>query len=411
MTGFAVCVLGLLVGVEPVGGAPGLWQVETERLRASVERLASEEFGGRGSREDRGQTAAYLASRFRAEGLSPLFEGKEGAAGVPRAEETIRDYLQNVPGPAKAGDERPLAERPALGWNVGGLIPGGDPAVADELVIVSAHFDHLGRRGGELYPGADDNASGVAMCLELARVWGRSKVRPRRSIAVVGFDLEERMLWGSTWFAGHPPRPLSQVKLFITADMIGRALGDLPLKDIFMLGAEHGKGLAEVVAGVPRDEGLKVSRLGVDFIGTRSDYGPFRDAEVPFLFFSSGEHPDYHSPRDTADRIDFEKVTQVTRLVGEVAWTVANAETTPEWQGRGEPEVVEVETLVHVCDQLIARDEVERKAGRGGFTALQRLLVTNTRNQARAIVGRGRLDADERGWLMRSAQLLLATVL
>jgi hypothetical protein len=75
-----------------------------------------------------------------------------------------------------------------------------------------------------------------------------------------------------------------------------------------------------------------------------------------------------------------------------VAWTVANAETTPEWQGRGEPEVVEVETLVHVCDQLIARDEAERRAGRSGFTALQRLLVTNTRNQARAIVERGRLD-------------------
>ena len=74
-------------------------------------------------------------------------------------------------------------------------------------------------------------------------------------------------------------------------------------------------------------------------------------------------------------------------------------------------EVVEVETLVHVCDQLIARDEAERRAGRSGFTALQRLLVTNTRNQARAIVERGRLDADERGWLMRSAQLLLATVL
>ena len=90
---------------------------------------------------------------------------------------------------------------------------------------MSAHYDHLGVRGGVLYPGADDNASGVAMMLEVARSLTAAPDPPRRSLMFIGFDLEEVGLFGSRYFVAHPPVPLEQVVLFITADMIGRALG------------------------------------------------------------------------------------------------------------------------------------------------------------------------------------------
>lgn len=397
--------------------APGLESIDRKRIEADIVHLAGPEFSGRGAWEDRRQVSRLIAERFRGHGLRPLFghPADDSSAAPPRGTEPVdplAGFFQPVPGPAAPGDERPLSERPPSGWNVGGIIPGSDPDLAHEWIIVSAHFDHLGVRNGRLYPGADDNASGVAMLLELSRIWSRGE-RPRRSIALVAFDLEESLLWGSRWFAGHPPRSLESLKLFMTADMIGRALGGLPIDDIFVLGAEHSERMPELLASVPRHPDLRVSRLGIDFIGTRSDYGPFRDAGIPFLFFSSGEHPDYHSPRDTPERVDYEKVTRVTALVGEVAWRVAAMESdeTPVFREPGDPEVVEVETLRHVCDQLIRHDEIEKKAGRPGLTSLQKLLVSNTRHQAQAIIDRGKLTRGERGWLMRSAQLLIAMVL
>ena len=90
---------------------------------------------------------------------------------------------------------------------------------------MSAHFDHLGVRSGVLFPGADDNASGVAMMLEVARSLTLSAEPPKRSVMFLGFDLEEIGLFGSRYFVEHPPVPLDRVALFITADMIGRALG------------------------------------------------------------------------------------------------------------------------------------------------------------------------------------------
>src|SRR4029077_10487164 len=106
------------------------------------------------------------------------------------------------------------------GANVGARLIGTDPQRRDEWIIVSAHYDHLGVRGGVLYPGADDNASGVAMMLEVARAFVQAPERPRRSVLFIGFDLEEVGLFGSRYFVEHPPVPLDRVKLFVTADMI-----------------------------------------------------------------------------------------------------------------------------------------------------------------------------------------------
>ena len=111
-------------------------------------------------------------------------------------------------------------------------------------MIVAAHFDHLGVRGGVLYPGADDNASGVAMMLEVARSIVRAPVPPKRSMMFIGFDLEEIGLFGSRYFVAHPPVPLEKVALFVTADMIGRSLAGVCDSHVFVLGTEKCAGLA-----------------------------------------------------------------------------------------------------------------------------------------------------------------------
>ena len=161
--------------------------------------------------------------------------------------------------------------------NVGACLIGADPALRDEWIIVSAHYDHLGVRGGVLYPGADDNASGVAMMLEVARCLVEAPEPPRRSVMFVGFDLEEIGLFGSRYFVEHPPVPLGRVKLFLTADMIGRSLGGVCGAHAFVMGTEHSPGLRPWIEESAAGEPVTLGTLGTDLLVlNRSDYGPFR---------------------------------------------------------------------------------------------------------------------------------------
>jgi hypothetical protein len=353
-------------------------------IRPHIEYLASKELAGRSGKEAR-IAAEYVKEQFAAAGLRPLFE-----AG---------SYFQEIPGPA---DEE--GKRAILGQNVGGWVPGSDPKLRDEFIIVSAHYDHLGTRQGAVYRGADDNASGVAMMLEVARRVATPQFKPRRSVAFVGFDLEERMLWGSRWFAAHPPWPLEQVKLFITADMIGRSLGDLPLPTVFVMGSEHAPRVRESLDAVGTPPGLEVARLGIDLIGTRSDYGPFRDRNVPFLFFSTGEHPDYHTPNDVPSRVDYAKAAAVSGLVLKVCQHVGNADAAPVWTNAPETDLDEARTLNRIATLLLAAD------GEKELSGVQRLLVSRAEIQTRQILERGTMTADERTWLVRMAQLMLLSV-
>ncbi|MFG0335307.1 MAG: M28 family metallopeptidase [Maioricimonas sp. JB049] len=360
--------------------------ITAEDVRPHIELLAGPDFRGR-SGPDALRAARYIAHHFHELGLEPLFDG---------------EYLQAIPGGAGANTESRI-----IGRNVGALLPGSDPELKDEVIIISAHFDHLGVREGQIYAGADDNASGVSMLLETARHFAGLKVKPRRSIAFVGFDLEERMLWGSRWFAAHPPWPLEQVKLFITADMIGRSLGDLPLPLVFVLGSEHSTQVRELLEATPVPDQLSIARLGIDLIGTRSDYGPFRDRQVPFLFFSTGEHPDYHTPRDTPDRIDYPKVARISTFIADLTTAVANTDQAPQWTDRPEAaDVEEARTLNRITSLLLEADkgpEIEL----GG---MQRFFVSQVHAKTDYIVRRGDISAAERKWLTRAAQLLMLSV-
>lgn len=385
------CVTAICWGAEepaaPAGQSiPVPVAIKTDPLQKHVAYLASDDLQGRGSPESRQLAAKYVVTEFKRLALEPLF-GKS--------------YAQEVPGVQEEDGTIPI-----WGINIGALLPGSDPVLKDEVIVLGVHYDHLGTRNGKIYPGADDNASSVAMMLEVARQLATGAERPKRSIAFVGFDLEEHLLWGSRWFAAHPPWKLSQVKLFITSDLLGRSLGDLPLPAVFVMGSEYGTGLTPLLKNLVPPKGLELARLGADLVGTRSDYGPFRDEKVPFLFFSTGEHPDYHTPRDTPDRLDYEKLAAISNVILQVVRQSADSTTPPEWIKQPAPDLEEARTIHRITDLLQAADV----SGKKPLTQLQRFLVTQTHNKTGQILRKGELTKEERVWLIRSAQALLFTV-
>ncbi|MDA0589681.1 MAG: M28 family peptidase [Planctomycetota bacterium] len=358
--------------------------IQAAAIQEHVEWLASPERRGRAGR-DAYLVGDYLKVRFEAAGLKPLFENDS--------------FFQSIPGPTRED-----GTKTRYGRNVAGWIPGSDPQLKDEFIIVSAHYDHLGSRAGSYFPGADDNASGTAMLIEAAEAFAKSGKPTRRSVVFIGFDLEEHLLWGSRWFAAHPPWPIENVKLFMTADMIGRSLGDLPIETVFVMGSEHGVGLDETLAslGSPRD--LSIAPLGIDLIGTRSDYGPFRDRKVPFLFFCTGQHPDYHKVTDTPDKIDADQIASIGDYILRVTRHMANSDSTPEWTSEPQPRMAEVKALHRIATLLLEAEGFEN------LNTLQKFIITQAEVQARQTIDRGTLTDSERTGLIRTAQVLMLSV-
>lgn len=354
-----------------------------EDMRPHVEYLASDDLRGRTGLSAQA-AARYIEDHFRKLRLLPLFDG---------------EYLQKIPGPPRKDGRKTI-----YGQNVGAWLPGSDPQLRDEFVIVSAHYDHLGMREGKIFHGADDNASGTSMVLEVAERFASLKKRPARSMVFLAFDLEEHMLWGSRWFASHSPWKMEQIKLFITADMIGRSLGNLPISTAFVMGSEHGSTLPSTLDEIGEPANFNIARMGIDLIGTRSDYGPFRDRKVPFLFFSTGEHPDYHKPTDTAEKINYEQVAAVSSLIFRVTKNVAESETPPVWVETVEPQLAEVRAVHRIAELLL-------EAGRNGeLNTFQQFIVTQAEVQTRLILERETVTPEERVGLIRTAQILLLSV-
>jgi aminopeptidase YwaD len=200
--------------------------------------------------------------------------------------------------------------------NVIGVLPGHDPARASEAVVVGAHYDHLGRSGGAVYPGADDNASGTAVVLELARAFATAGGAPRTLVFIL-FSGEEIGLLGSRHYVRSPTVPIERTVAMINLDMVGR-LGDRPLG---VGGVATGGGLKTVVDDAARQLGLALADR--DAPGGASDHAPFYRAGVPVLFFHTGAHPDYHRPSDTADKIDAIGLARVAALSARVIEDVA----------------------------------------------------------------------------------------
>jgi aminopeptidase YwaD len=219
--------------------------------------------------------------------------------------------------------------------NVIGVLPGTDPKLGQEAIVLGAHYDHLGRGGegslapdqlGTVHPGADDNASGTAVIMGLARAFAAAGGAPR-TLVFIAFSGEEMGLIGSAHYARHPTVALNKTVLMVNVDMVGR------LRDgkVYVGGVESGHGLRSVVtdAAQQQGQGLALELRGDPF--APSDHVTFYGAGAPVLFFFTGAHSDYHRPTDTWDKINAKGLQTIGDLVARIATAVAASPTPPAY--------------------------------------------------------------------------------
>jgi aminopeptidase YwaD len=206
------------------------------------------------------------------------------------------------------------------------------PGKSDEYIIIGAHYDHLGRGDsnslapsqiGQIHPGADDNASGTAGVLELARLFAPLKGQLDRGILFMDFSGEELGLLGSAHWVKDPTMPLAKCVAMINMDMIGRIRDD----KIFIGGVGTGSTFKPILEAAEKQTGFKVETSPGGY--SASDHTSFVAQKIPVLFFFSGLHSDYHKPSDTADKINAPSAAQLLNMVADVAMQMANAPQRP----------------------------------------------------------------------------------
>ena len=282
--------------------------IRTDQLQTHVEYLADEKLQGRKAGTRGGRMAADYVARALAD--LPL-----RGAGIDGG------FFQ----PFSRGCRNVLA-----------LLPGSDPEQSREVVLIAAHYDHLGFGGrasrgptGKLHPGADDNASGTAALLELAEAFTLLAQPPKRSVLFIAFDMEERGLVGSKHWTAHPTVPLDRVAVMLNMDMLGRLRDDR----LTVFGWRSAYGLRRFVA-----ERNGPSDLTLHFpfeIKRNGDHCSFSDRGIPILFLHTGLHDDYHTPRDRIELVNTPGITRVTRLMFAVAHDLAEAPKRPEFRDVG----------------------------------------------------------------------------
>jgi len=314
-----------------------------ERLRRQMTILAADSMEGRaaGTVGER-RARDFLVATLERYGVEPA--GEDGyLQPVPIVRTTTSDgrTRAGLPGPDVDLDTIPEEDR-RTAWNVLGMIPGTDPEVADEIVIVGSHYDHLGIRqpvaGDSIYNGADDDASGTVAALEIARAFATGEVPPpNRTVLIALFSAEEMGLLGPRWFLRNPTGPAVDGELVadLQIEMIGRpdpAAGGFGRG--WLTGYERstmGDLLAEQGSPIVADP-----RPDQRFF-FRSDNLPFAQAGIPAHTLSSFNlHEDYHTPDDEADRIDYAHMTALVEAALEMVRGLATGPR-PEWHEGGRP--------------------------------------------------------------------------
>jgi hypothetical protein len=227
------------------------------------------------------------------------------------------------------------------GRNVVGVLEGSDPKLKNEYVVLTAHYDHLGMQEGRVFHGADDNASGVAGILEVMRMYALGGARPRRSVIFVALDAEEDLMLGSLALVHAPPVPIEQIVTDLNADMIGRdedtyrAKPEEHTNSVNIVGTLYSPDLRAAVENANRAVGLtldyKMDRDDSENMFGRSDQFSFATRNVPEVLFMTGFHRDYHTSRDTWDKIDYPKMSKIVRLMFLTSRAVADAPERPKW--------------------------------------------------------------------------------
>jgi Zn-dependent M28 family amino/carboxypeptidase len=226
--------------------------------------------------------------------------------------------------------------RQLLGENVLGFIEGSDPELKSEVLVVTAHYDHIGRRGDDIFNGADDNGSGTSTILELAQAFETAKIQgngPRRSVLFMLVSGEEKGLLGSAYYVNHPLFPLERTIANINVDMVGRIDEEHAGNPnyIYVIGSDR---LSTDLHRINENANRQFVGLELDYTYNaesdpnryyyRSDHYNFAERGIPAIFFFNGTHADYHRATDTIDKINFEKMEKIGRLVFHTAWELAN---------------------------------------------------------------------------------------
>ena len=246
------------------------------------------------------------------------------------------------------------SRRRALSYNVAGLVEGSDPALRNETILYSGHFDHDGTRiDGQIYHGADDNGSGTVGVVALARAFAANPVKPKRSLLFIVFAAEERGLLGSYYYAAHPLRPLAATRAQVNFDMIGRDEKDSSQthglidiapdtsNEVNIVGTKYSPDYRKTVEKENEYVGLHLSYkwdedtvLNVLF---RSDQYPLLMHDIPAMWWFTGFHPDYHQVTDTADKIDYAKMEKILKLAYLSGFEFADEANPPKFFAAGAP--------------------------------------------------------------------------
>ena len=266
-----------------------------------------------------------------------------------------------------------IVRREVAAYNVVSILDGADPTLKNEVIVIGAHYDHLGHGGegslapreGEIHHGADDNASGTAGMLELARLFSSQKLRPRRTIVFMAFSGEEEGLLGSNYYVNHPIVPLANTVTMINMDMIGRmkdnklivggvgtapdwrqalaaanapermrvtvapaSPGDMPRPIASTVGREvPGREIPSVTGSIGSPVVTLLFEKPFDLTLNEDGFGPsdhssFYAKQIPVLFFWTGSHEDYHKPSDTADKINYADEARILSLVRRIVYDI-----------------------------------------------------------------------------------------
>lgn len=294
-----------------------------QRLRKTVGFLASDEMKGRltGSPECN-KAAEWIACEFETIGLKPWL--KEG-------------FFQEFTAPRKGAQKA---------RNVIAVLEGE----TDEYVVIGAHHDHEGAEGGQVFNGADDNASGVAALIEIARL-AVAGGKPHRGILFCSFDAEESGMVGSHQFVRSDETDESKFSAMVCMDMLGGNFFPRDTTGLYALGSENSPELTRLLSEQKPVEGLEVHPLGIYIIepmgelGARSDYTSFRAKKIPFVFFSSGTPWYYHTPEDDPERLNYDKLERAVGFIHRFTLDVAGAETRPTFQKSGKVRAEDIQIV------------------------------------------------------------------
>ncbi len=341
---------GFLIIGDTGPRAPGSIGEAAERAATALDAIGSLSLleTGNSSRPPAYMISSDLANKI----LAP--SGRQVDEIQRRIDENLSPVVFELPG-VVVSSKLDLEPYTATSENVLAFIEGSDPALKDEVVVISSHYDHIGidpsAEGDQINNGADDDGSGTVTTLEIAEAFMKAKreqLGPRRSILFLNVSGEEKGLLGSEYYADFEPVfPLEKTVTNLNIDMIGRHdptyRGDHPENYVYIIGSDLiSKELHEINLRTNEMTGVDLelnerfnSKNDPNQFYARSDHWNFGKHNIPFIFFFTGTHDDYHQPGDEADKIDYDRLARIGRLIFATAWQVANQDAPPAVSGHG----------------------------------------------------------------------------